>query len=221
MERLLETGDIVILPRGAALKTGADDPVDYYYRPLTSWLYRGRLRLAARLLEPDHVASVLEVGYGSGIFLPELARHAERLTGIEAHDEASRVGSMLRRFGVEAELHRGSLFEMPFPEGAFDGLVCLSVLEHLTQLDAALDEFRRVLLTGGVAVLGFPVRNLLTDGFFRLAGYDPHALHPLSHADILAAARRHPGFRIEREARLPWFLPLAVSAYAGCRCRAV
>ena len=221
MERLLETGDIVILPRGVAPKTGADDPVDYYYRPLTAWLYRGRLRLGARLLEQHHFASLLEVGYGSGIFLPELARHATSLTAVDVHCEAPRVASMLRRFGVEAELHRGSLFGMPFRDGAFDGLVCLSVLEHLAQLDAALDELRRVLHPDGVAVLGFPVRNVLTDGFFRLAGYDPRALHPSSHTDILAALRRHPGFTVEREARLPWFLPLAASAYACCRCRAV
>ena len=221
MDQLLETRDIVLVPRGAAPKTGADDPVDYYYRPLTAWLYRGRLRLAVRLLEPERFASVLEVGYGSGIFLPELARHAERLTGIEVHDEAARVGSMLRRFRVEAELHRCSLFEMPFAEGAFDGLVCLSVLEHLTELDRALNELRRVLRPGGIAVLGFPVRNPVTDAFFRLAGYNPRELHPSGHRDILAAARRHPGFVVERDGRLPWILPLSVSAYAACRCRAV
>ena len=221
MERLLETGDIVILPRPAARKTGDEDPVDYYYRPLTAWLYRGRLRLAARLPEPQRFASMLEVGYGSGIFLPELNRRADRLTGIEVHDEAARVGTTLRRFGVEAELHRGSLFEMPFPDGAFDGLVCLSVMEHLTQLDAALDEFRRVFRPGGVAVLGFPVRNVLTDGFFRLVGYQPREIHPSSHADILAALRRHRGFRVERQRRLPWFLPVSFSAYVCCRCRAV
>jgi len=221
MERLLETGDIVILPRAAARKTGDEDPVDYYYRPLTAWLYRGRLRLAARLLGPGRVASLLEVGYGSGIFLPELARHSERLAGIDVHDEAARVRSTLRRFGVEAELHRGSLFGMSYPDGAFDGLVCLSVLEHLTELDGALDEFRRVLRPGGIAVLGFPVQNAFTDGFFRLVGYDPRALHPSSHTDILAAARRHPGFTVEREGRLPSFLPRTVSAYACCRCRAV
>jgi SAM-dependent methyltransferase len=217
-ERLLETGGIAILPRGAAPKTGADDPVEYYYRPLTSRLYRGRLRLGARLLGATRFGSLLEVGYGSGIFLPELARRTDRLAGLELHSEAARIEELLRRFGVEAELRRGSLFEMPFADGEFDALVCLSVLEHLSDLDAALDELRRVVRPGGVVVLGFPVRNPVTDALFRLAGYDPRVLHPSGHRDILASIGRHPGFRVERRSHLPRVVPLALAAYAGCRC---
>ena len=220
MERLLETGDIVILPRAAARKTGDEDPVDYYYRPISAGFYRARLRLAASLLGSGTFETLLEVGYGSGIFLPELARRTRRLAGLEVHDEAETVAAALRRFGIEADLRRGSVYRMPFDDGVFDAVVCLSVLEHLTELDGALGELRRVLRPGGIAVLSFPVRNAFTDGLFRLVGYDPRALHPSSHTDILAAARRHPGFTVEREGRLPSLLPRTVSAYACCRCRA-
>ena len=79
----------------------------------------------------------------------------------------------------------------------------MSVLEHLTELDRALDELRRVLRPGGVAVLGYPVRNPLTDAFFRLARYNPREIHPSSHADILAAAERHPGFDVDVRAHFP------------------
>jgi len=221
MERLLETGDIVILPRAAARKTGDEDPVDYYYRPLSARFFRARLRLAASLLGSGPFETLLEIGYGSGIFLPELARRARRLTGLEVHDEAETVGAALGRFAIEADLRRGSVYDMPFDDGAFEAVVCLSVLEHLTELDGALDEVRRVLRPGGIAVLGFPVRNPVTDGAFRLAGYDPREIHPSTHADILAAAQRNTGFWVEREGRLPRFVPLPFSAYACCRCRAV
>ncbi len=220
MEELLETRGLVLLPRGAAPKTGEGDPIDFYYRPLTGGLYRARLRLAQRLLGHERYEALLEVGYGSGIFFPQLARQADRLAGVEVHEHAGEVRAALARFGLDADLRRGSLFEMPFEDGSFDALVCLSVLEHLRQLDRALDEFRRVLRRGAVLVLGFPTRNVLTDTFFRLVGYDPRRIHPSGHAEILGAARRHPAFEVERELHMPRALPLPLSAYAGCRCRA-
>jgi len=221
MDRPLETSKLVLPPRGALPKTNDEDPVDYYYRPLTAALYRGRLKLAARLLGAGPFDALLDVGYGSGIFFPELARRATRVVGLEVHEEADAVALGLRRLGVEAELHTGDLFAMPFAEDAFDALVCLSVLEHLTRLGDALTEFRRVVRAGGIAVVCFPTRNRITDGFFRLVGFDPRALHPSGHLDILAAVRRHAGFAVEREAHFPAKLPLALSGYAGCRCRAI
>lgn len=213
-------GELLIPPRGLPPKPDADDPVDYYYKPLTGWLYKARLALAVELLRPGRYESILEVGYGAGIFLPELARHADRLAGIDIHPESARVAAMLERLGVEADLREGTLFELPWEDGTFDGLVCLSVLEHLTELEAALNEFRRVLRPGAAAVLGFPTRNPFTDGFFRLVGYDPRAIHPSSHADILAAVEAHSGFAVEERRRFPPLVPTAISAYVGCRCRA-
>jgi SAM-dependent methyltransferase len=207
-------------PRSFVPKPHADDPVDYYYRPLTARLYRARLELAVDLLGVGRYPSLLEVGFGSGIFLPELARRTDRLVAVDVHPESASVDEMLGRLGIEAELRQASLFELPFADGAFHGLVCISVLEHLTELDGALDELRRVLRPGGVAVLGYPTRNALTDAFFRLARYDPREIHPSSHADILGAAERHAGFEVDAQSHFPGFLPVALSAYAGCRCRA-
>lgn len=217
---MARSSDILLPPRELAHRIDADDPLEYYYKPLTARLYRDRLRLVIDLLGGRRYSALLEVGYGSGIFLPELDRHTDRLAGIDLHGETGRVGEMLGRLGVEAELKQASLYELPFADGEFDALVCVSVLEHLTDLDGAFDEFRRVLAPDGVAALGFPVRNPLTDGFFRLVGYNPRAIHPSGHADILRAAERHSGFVLERRAHMPNFLPLPVSAYAGCRCRA-
>ncbi len=200
-------------------KPDADDPIDYYYRPLTSWLYRSRLRLAAGLLGPGPFEALLEVGYGSGVFLPELARRSRRLVGVDVHSASEAVGTMLGSQGVRAELHEGSVLELPYGDGTFDAIVCLSVLEHLRELPRAIGEMRRVLSPGGVAVLGFPARNPITDSFFRLVGYDPRAIHPSSHADILDAVRGEPGLELERVAHFPRLLPLSFSAYIGCRAR--
>src|SRR5712691_4501787 len=221
MLRRLRTETLVLPPRGALPKTTDADPLDYYYRPLTARLYRGRLKLTADLLGPGPFDSVLDVGYGSGIFIPELARRAKRVVGLEIHGEASSVEQALRRLGIDVELHSGDVLAMPFADASYDAILCLSVLEHLTELDAALTELRRVVRPGGVVVLGFPVKNFITDSFFRLAWYDPRRMHPSSHEDIFAAIRRHVALRIERRAHSPRFLPLGLAGYAACRCRAV
>jgi SAM-dependent methyltransferase len=211
---------LALPPRELVPKPDPDDPVDYYYRLPTARIYRARLRLATRLLGRERYDSILEVGYGSGIFLPELARRSPRLVGIDLHVDSERVRRMLTALGIDAELHEGSLFEMPFAEREFDALMCLSVLEHIVDLEGALTELRRVLKPGGVAVLGFPVRNPITDTFFRAVGYDPREIHPSSHRDILGAARRLAGFTIEGEARYPGWAPLDLAGYAGARLRA-
>lgn len=212
---------LTLPPRALIPKTAPDDPIDYYFKPLTARIYRARLALALRLLADDHFDALVEVGYGSGIFLPALAQRTERLVGVDVHGEEARVAEMLKRLDVSAELLYASLFEMPFADGTFDGLVCLSVLEHFTDLAAAMDELRRVLRPGATAVLGFPVRNPVTDTFFRAVGYDPRQIHPSSHADILAAISRSPGFALEIEARFPRRAPTLLAGYVGCRCRAL
>ena len=145
-------GETLLLPpRALVPKPDADDPIDYYYKPFTARIYRARLEMAVDLLGTGRYPSLLEVGFGSGIFLPELAEHTDRLVAVDIHPESAQVEEMLRRLAIDAELRQASLFELPFEDGAFHGLVCVSVLEHLTELDRALDELRRVLRPGGVA----------------------------------------------------------------------
>lgn len=181
------------LPARAHLtRAGEGDPLPYYFHPLTGWAYRRRLEMAAALLEGRRFEHVLEVGYGSGIFLPELCRRARRVTGIDVHGEAAAVGRMLSREGVVADLRTGSVTAMGLPDAAFDGVVCLSVLEHLeaADLEKAVDEIHRAARPGAAIVLGYPVRNAFTDAFFRLVGYAPREIHPSGHEAVRAAAAR-------------------------------
>jgi ubiquinone/menaquinone biosynthesis C-methylase UbiE len=213
--------EVALPPRGALPKPDADDPLDYYYRPLTARLYRARLRLAMRLLGEGPYGSLLELGYGSGILLPELTRRARRVAAIDVHDERDAVDRALRALGVQVELRQASLFELPYEADEFDAVVCLSVFEHLTDLEAAFAELARVLRPGGIGVVGFPARNPVTDAFFRAVGYNPREIHPSSHADIVAAAGRNRTTTVERCAQIPRLVPRSLSAYVACRLRAL
>ena len=126
----------------------------------------------------------------------------------------------MEALGISVHLVEASLFVIPFPADAFDALVCLSVLEHVTELDEAFDELGRVLRPGGVAVIGFPVRNPLTDRLFRMLGYDPREIHPSSHTDIIAAAQRTSKFQLDRRRQIPPLLPRSLAAYISLRLNA-
>ena len=209
---------LYIPERAVVPKSEFDDPIDYYYRPLTGKVYRDRLEMSVSLLGAKKSDALLEIGYGSGILLPELSRRTKRLVAIDIHHQADQVNRMLEHEGVSAELHQGDLYHMPFSDGEFDALACFSVLEHLTDLDGALREFARVTRPGAVLALGFPIRNLITDAFFRLAGYEPRKLHPSSHRDIEQAVRRQKLLSLDRVQVFPKFVPTPVALYFSCRC---
>lgn len=209
---------LYIPERSVVPKSEFDDPIDYYYRPLTGRVYRDRLENSLLMLGDERSESLLEVGYGSGLLLPELSRRTSKLVAIDIHGQADDVYRMLEHEHVQATLLQASLYQMPFDDGEFDALACFSVLEHLTDLDAAFREFARVTRPGAVLALGFPARNLVTDAFFRVAGYNPRELHPSSHRDIEGAILRQPMLRLDRVRTFPAFAPAALSLYYSCRC---
>jgi SAM-dependent methyltransferase len=198
--------------------TNDEDPLQYYYLPLTRHVYTRRLQLVCDLLEDGPFENLLEIGYGSGILLPELSQRCRRLVAADIHRQFDQVYAMLEAEGVVASLHYGDVRGLPFQDGEFDAVVCVSVLEHLVDLDAAVGEIRRVLRPAGTAVIGFPVRNGITSAFYRLVGHDPIKIHPSSHRDILAAIGG--GLHTEECVIFPRFLPVDLSMYVACRCHA-
>ncbi len=205
-------------PRELLTKTNDEDPVSYYYHWLTGPFYRKRLQLAVGMLGDRRYDSLLEVGFGSGILLPELARRSTRLYGVETHEEIDAVREMLKAEGVNADLRQGNILHLEYASGSFDAVVCLSVLEHMSEdeLPTAVAELKRVTRLGGTVVTGFPVRNVLTDMFYRLVGFSPRDIHPSSHRDIIEGMKRQ--FASVIVATWPPLVPLDFSLYVVCKC---
>jgi ubiquinone/menaquinone biosynthesis C-methylase UbiE len=212
------------LPSADSLKLSIDNGTkdDYHLVRLYStwysgWFYRHRLRMIDSLFGAQRLSRVLEVGVGSGIFVPQLLSHAEHVTGIDIHASFNGVRQMLQAEGVppeRVELRQGSILDIPFPDGSFDAVVCISVLEHFADSDAPLRELARVVTPGGFLALGFPARTEFTDSLFKLLGHpDPRVIHPASHTQILAAIRDL--FEVETVSKFPsplWPMYVAVKA---------
>ena len=60
----------------------------------------------------------------------------------------------------EATLIRASGCNVPFKHGVFDLVICTEVLEHLERPEKMVAEIRRILTTGGTAVISIPSLSL-------------------------------------------------------------
>ena len=195
-------------PRARLRPTGDDDPLRFYYMPLVGRMYRRRLEMAVAFLGSTRVACAVEVGYGSGILLPELGRRARRLVGVDRHAEAASVLAMVRAEGFDPLLVTGGIGALPLAAASVDLLVCLSVLEHVRALAAAAAEIARVLRPGGHAVLGYPRVDRLMEVLFPLIGFHGIDRHHVSTPTDIERALAGP-LRLEACRRWPrGLLPL-------------
>ena len=125
---------------------------------------------------PEDAASLLDVGCNSGAFLLHCAEvfPALQLAGVEVNAAPL---EQARRALPDAELHHAGGESLPFPDGRFDCVTCIEVLEHIPEefRARALAEIRRVLRDGGRLVLRVPHAGLFAfldpNNFrFRLPG---------------------------------------------------
>lgn len=197
--------------------TGRTDPVHRHYHPVISYFMNKRLDGALRLMGDEKPSKLLDIGYGGGIFLPELSLHCRELYGVDIHQNVDKVNNMLTKEGVRAKLSYGDVTKLPFNDGYFDRVACISVLEFVNDLDRAFSEMARVLKPGSDAVIGFPVENFLTDIAFLLIGINARKAHPVNQDDIIVAAKKY--FIIEEMRTFPLNLPLKLSLFAHCKLR--
>lgn len=124
-----------------------------------------RRRLAA--LAPRRLENVLELGCGTGRFLPILGRTGALVSAVEGHLESARSA---RSRWPEAVVVHGSLYETPFPDARFDLLLALDVLEHVDP-KRFLEEARRLLGPRGALLLAVPASAALWSGADARAGH--------------------------------------------------
>jgi SAM-dependent methyltransferase len=154
-----------------------------------------------RVLEAGGSTRVLDAGCGTGRIARRLSDRGCVVTGV---DLSPGMLAVARRDHPDLDLAEGSLTDLPFDDGVFDGVLCWYSLIHLTddELPVALAEVARVLRPGGVVLVGFQKGDGVSDVGERLRerGHDVALVRfergPKTMLDALAAA----GF--VKEARL-------------------
>ena len=95
---------------------------------------------------------LLDVGCSIGRFLHLAQERGYDAEGLELGERAARIAR--ERYGVE--VREETLAKAGFADGTFDVISLVEVLEHLPQPREILQELRRILRPGGVAMLGVP-----------------------------------------------------------------
>lgn len=122
---------------------------DYHRQPDPEWnyypTYRAKLARVRRYLDALPPATrVLDAGCGEGVIVETYAGRL-RIEGLDEHYASPHV-------------RQGSITSLPYGDAAFDRVLCLDVLEHLTFEDQprALAELHRVLAPGGELLVSVP-----------------------------------------------------------------
>lgn len=198
-------------------ETGDSDPVGYYYKSGINIPYIHRLKMVLELLNKEKFDKILEIGYGSGILLPELYSRCKELFAVDIHANTNLVYEMMKREKISANLFVGDVNSLPFSDKIFDCVVCVSVLEHILDLKRPINEIYRVLKKGGIAVFGIPVKNTLMHFAFSILGFNDETIHPSSHLAILEKIKKR--FLVEKIIKFPRLTPFSLSLYCSCRAR--
>lgn len=145
--------------------------------------------------------AVLDVGCGTGVFLPTLVQAVEptgRVVGIDyagALLEEARERMLSEGLSNRVSLIKADASRLPFPNGSFDAAHAERVLMHLEDPETALQEIRRVVRAGGWIVVAEP--DYLG---FRLDHPDQEAIQLISHH--AANAFRNPAIGMELNRRM-------------------
>jgi SAM-dependent methyltransferase len=112
---------------------------------------------------------ILNAGCGAGSLTLRLLDAGYRVTSVDASEAfVERVRALV---GGRGPVELADLHSLTFEAGAFDGIVCGEVLEHLDDDRAAIREFARVLRPGGVVVASVPANPWRYDWTDHWAGH--------------------------------------------------
>lgn len=101
---------------------------------------------------------VLVVGSGTGAEIGALLRRTSHVYGVEPGSE----GVALCRYRINAaggepeQVHQGVAESLPWEDGAFDIVLCSTVLEHVQCVERAMAEMVRVCKKGGRVFMALP-----------------------------------------------------------------
>ncbi|MCB9896494.1 MAG: methyltransferase domain-containing protein [Planctomycetes bacterium] len=171
-DELLVISGCYVLRRRAALNTEYPVETD---SPQTLAHSRARYTFASSFVEGQRV---LDVGCGAGVGTRMLLRAgASDVVGVDLRPEALELARADDPRDDDAYVLHDLNERLPFPDGSFDVVVALEVLEHVREQQQLVDEIRRVLSPDGVAVVSVP--NKAFEEFWTgLAGEDnPYHVH--------------------------------------------
>ena len=165
------------------------------------------------VVEPLGAESVLDAGCGEGETLARLGDVlGERASAIDIHDECV---AYTRQRLPHVDVSKTSVCELPYPDRAFDLVLCIEVMEHLDRPAEALRELCRVSARDLVVSVPyepyFRLGSLLRGKYVRGLGNHPEHVNHWNRRTLPAFLRAQVDVT-EVAVAFPWLI-------AHCRVR--
>jgi len=147
-------------------KTGVVDYYDWNYKFPIKYIQKYRFKRIITLLGKEKFQTLLEAGTGSGIFLPELSKHCEKLYACDIHENFDSISALCVSSGIkDFNLSTQSIDHTNFPDKFFDVVVAVSVLEFVPDIEKAAFEIKRILKNDGIFITICPMESSILDFF--------------------------------------------------------
>jgi len=160
----------IVLPNKTFLKKTGD--VDYYnwnYQFPINIIQNYRFKKIVNLLGKKKYPKLLEIGTGSGIFLPELSKHCTTLYASDIHNNYEHIPKLCDYYHIkDYKINQENIENMDYPDNSFDAIVAVSVLEFVKDIQRALDEIKRILKPCGVFITICPMQNSFLDSILSI-----------------------------------------------------
>lgn len=157
-------------------------------------LNRGNRRLvtaAARALQADEASAVADVGFGGAVglkFLLDSVGPSGSVHGVEVSETMlSQAAGRYRReiASGRLSLHSGSMTQLPFADGALDGVITVNTIYFVAELDKAFQELARVINSRGRLVIGLADPDVMAK-----LPFTGHGFHLRPVPDVIDTLRR-------------------------------
>jgi SAM-dependent methyltransferase len=166
---------------GNEFKGQAGHSAEHFGDSRDHWWNVDFLRLMAKRWRFDEVRHALDVGCGVGhwgMLLAQVLPSDARVTGVDRDPswvETASARAAARGLGDRFSYRVGEAQRLPFADDTFDLTTCQTVLIHLADPAAAIDEMVRVTKPGGLVAVAEPnnlSEAMLLDSIAARAGVD-------------------------------------------------
>lgn len=187
--------DVAIGSAKDRLRDRLRDYYTRYYRDtlgLPNWARQVEMRFGEEEIEASRIPilektigrqfrglRILNVGCGTGGFNVAAERAGARTWGVDASPAAIEICALRRQTGAGGCYVEAVAEALPFRDGTYDLVHCLSTLEHVEDVEQAIREMVRVARPGGAILLYAPNMWAMYENHYKLF-WPPRLPRPLA-----------------------------------------
>ncbi|WP_158870791.1 class I SAM-dependent methyltransferase [Maribellus comscasis] len=130
----------------------AEEYDKYYLTPQGISVDAIEKQIIKQLIQDVPAGTILELGCGTGHWTQFFCENGFQVTATDASEEMLKIARAKNIH--KAIFQKADAGSLPFPDNSFSTIVAITMLEFVDDIEAVLNEIDRVLIPGGVLILG-------------------------------------------------------------------